>query len=207
MKRSTIFLVFALGVATASYLYNAFNTGDFSPGSYGEWVASLWTQLSLSAEATVSDDYTLEATKLVAGFEGFASKAYPDPAGQTKTYSIGYGHQIVPGDGFTSTSTISESDAFALLGDDIARSVACVEGAIDVTQLTSDQVAACISLCYNIGCSGFQSSSVVNDINNGDLESAASAFLLWNKAGGIVNASLVSRRQSESDLFSGGISA
>lgn len=156
---------------------------------------------SIQAISGSSADPVALATGIIAGFEGFSPKAYPDPAGQTTTYSIGYGHQIISGDGFSSTSTISESDALALLQSDLQNYVSCVNGAVTAS-LSPQQQAALYSLCYNIGCSAFTSSTLLQDVNSGaDSDTIAADFAMWNKANGSVLSALVSRRSAESDLY------
>lgn len=152
-----------------------------------------------SVTGTPADPRALAAS-LIAGFESFSAKAYPDPRGQTKKYSIGYGHQIVPGDGFTVDSVISEPDALAMLQADVETYAACVDSAVTVP-LAPEQAAALYSLCYNIGCAGFRSSTLVRNLNGGDFQGAAEQFAVWNLANGQVSNTLVSRRADEQALF------
>jgi len=161
-----------------------------------------WFQQASGAIGGNVNSVTLAANK-IAGFESFSAKAYPDPAGQTATYSIGYGHQIVPGDGFTTASTISETDALALLQADLDVYVNCVNNAVTVP-LNPQQQAALYSLCYNIGCNAFENSSLLGDLNNGDYASAQAQFAVWNQAGGEVLAALSKRRADEAALFGSG---
>jgi len=44
-----------------------------------------------------------------------------------------------------------------------------------------NQVAAMVSLAYNIGLGNFRKSSVLLKFNQGDTQGAADAFLLWDK--------------------------
>jgi lysozyme len=172
---------------------------------FGLWVISMGERFKgLTGVGTV--DPVALASGMIASFESFSPNAYADPPGQTAKYSIGYGHQIVPGDGFDNTSTISESDAVALLQADLSTYVNCVNNAVTVP-VTPQQQAAMYSLCYNIGCHAFSSSTLVSDLNNGDAQSALEQFSVWNQAGGQVIQALVDRRESEANLFQSGISA
>lgn len=63
-----------------------------------------------------------------------------------------------------------------------------------------DQLAAAISLAYNIGTTGYCRSTVARRFNAGDWPGACDAFLMWNKAGGRVVQGLVNRRRAERDL-------
>jgi lysozyme len=63
-----------------------------------------------------------------------------------------------------------------------------------------NQLAAAISLAYNIGTKGYCGSTVARRFNAGDWAGACDAFLMWNKAGGRVVQGLVNRRRAERDL-------
>jgi lysozyme len=64
-----------------------------------------------------------------------------------------------------------------------------------------NQVAASVSLAYNIGPAGFCRGSVARRINAGDWAGASAAFLLYNRAGGRVNRGLDGRRRREKAMF------
>lgn len=65
----------------------------------------------------------------------------------------------------------------------------------------ANQVAASVSLAYNIGSAGFCRGSVALAINRGDWAAASNAFLLYNRAGGRVNRGLDGRRHREKAVF------
>ena len=62
------------------------------------------------------------------------------------------------------------------------------------------QLAAAVSLSYNIGAANYRGSSVARLFSEGDWRAACDAFLRWNRAGGHVIAGLVRRRASERAL-------
>lgn len=187
-------------LAVGGFMAYGFSLG-YDLNSIIEWAKSFGRRaVLLGGDVTGTKDVSEVAATLIANFEGFSPHAYPDPAGQTQTYSIGYGHQIVEGDGYDLDTVLSESDAFAQLQSDIQKYRDCVEGAVEQS-LSVNQEAACISLCYNIGCGAFRNSTVVRLLNAGDFAGASQAFSMWRKAGGAISATLVSRRQSEIDLF------
>lgn len=64
----------------------------------------------------------------------------------------------------------------------------------------SYQLAAAISLAYNIGGANFASSTVARRFRAGDWAGACTAFAMWNKANGKVVAGLVNRRTAEMKL-------
>lgn len=164
------------------------------------WGQGLVEQVKGASGVAAADPRALAAS-LIAGFEGFAPKAYADPPGQTQTYSIGYGHQIRPGDGFDTTSTISEGDALALLESNLDTVVNCVENVVQ-PEIAPEQRAALYSLAYNIGCAAFQSSSLLKALNEGNYDEAAAQFAVWNKANHVELPALDARRAKEAALFS-----
>lgn len=64
-----------------------------------------------------------------------------------------------------------------------------------------EKLAAVTSFAYNVGLGAYKGSTVARCIGVEDMEGAARAFSLWNKAGGLVMNGLVKRRQVEADLF------
>lgn len=71
--------------------------------------------------------------------------------------------------------------------------LACTPGLRD----RPHQLAAAVSLAYNIGTGGYCRSTVARRFNAGDFAGACDAFLMWNKAGGRVVRGLVNRRRAE----------
>ena len=157
-----------------------------------------------------SNSSTIDATALAAttikGFEKFSPTAYPDPAGQTKTYSIGWGHQIISGDGLSTSSVITMDQANTLLLSDMQTAINAVSSSVtDYSSLEPTQQAALISLAYNIGGTAFKNSTLVSDLNGGNTAAAAAQFNSFVYVGTTVNAGLVSRRTQEQALFSTGV--
>lgn len=170
------------------------------------------------------------AVKVVKQFEGCQLIAYPDPAsplyealsthgllqkymrGDIKFSSLPENLRELSGTPFTigygETKGVSEGDVWTLEAAS-ERLEARVRGFMQEVfkvcpQLvleSPEKVAACTSLAYNIGVSAFSKSTVCKEITAKNCNSAAEAFLMWNKAGGKVVAGLVARRKIESDLF------
>jgi len=130
---------------------------------------------------------------LIKQFEGLRLTAYLCPA---RVWTIGYGST---GPHVKSGMTISEADAEKLLRDDLDRFEASV--AKSAPNATQNQFDAMVSLAFNIGTAGFERSSVLKRLLEGNLRGAADAFLMWNKAGGQVLAGLTRRREAERKLF------
>ena len=159
---------------------------------------------------TFEEESVKSVLSIIAGFEGFRDSPYLDTAGK---WTIGYGHLIVPGDGFWhpdfnpgGIKYLSREDALILkqkdagvAENDVAR---CVSA-----PLTENQRAALISLAFNIGGPQFCGSTAVRLINQRDYQGGADAMLAWNKVvdpttGALVyDRGLAIRRTRERELF------
>lgn len=169
-------------------------------GSISGWFKTLFGKAQNSITSAAGGEPTAldVAVNLITGFEGFRSHAYSDPVG---ILTIGYGHKIVPGDGFDANSVISESDARALAYQDASGAQSCVESTCSGVALSAQQEGALISLCYNIGCGAFGSSTLAKMLNQGDYDRAANEFSRWVYAKGVQLPGLVSRREQEASVF------
>lgn len=67
------------------------------------------------------------------------------------------------------------------------------------------QLAAAVSLAYNIGTRAYCNSTVAKRFNEGKWREACAAFAMWNKAGGKVLKGLVRRRADERALCEQGL--
>jgi lysozyme len=161
-----------------------------------------------AADSSNPNDPVSAALAIIKTFEGFSPNAYADPPGQSLTYSIGYGHQIKAGESYNQSSVIGESEASDLLRVDVGVAWTCVFQSVKV-DCSPQQFAALISLCFNIGCGAFKSSSVLRDLNAGDTETAAEDFMLWDKVTAsdgskVADPGLTMRRTQEQSIFQGG---
>ncbi len=151
----------------------------------------------------------LSIEKILAKFEGFKSEPYLDEAGK---WTIGFGHLIVPGDGFWSPTNpdgakyISVDDAKALKERDMMPAQDAVNRLVRVN-LTEGQNAALVSLVYNIGSGNFASSTLLKKLNLGDFDGASLEFGKWNKVRDpdtgelVVSNGLTIRRAEEVEIF------
>lgn len=172
--------------------------------------------LSYLAARRVAPERTQEVETIVtdtifnflARLEGFRHEPYQDQAGR---WTIGYGHLIVPGDGFwhpdfnaSGKKYISVADGKALYEHDSAAAREAVERNVKVP-LSENQKHALISLVYNIGAGAFAGSALLGYLNQYQYEKAAAEFPKWNKVTKdgvkVVHPHLVSRRQTEMELF------
>lgn len=160
----------------------------------------------------MSNDFHIddEGFRLIRSFEGYGKKlangdccAYQTPLkGGLDIPTIGYGCT----EGVRMGMVWTKDQAEAALRREIAKHELAVSSLVKVA-LNQNQINACVSLSYNIGTGigsknrGFANSSVLSNINAGDMTAASKAFLLYDRAKGQVEPGLVSRRTRESALF------
>jgi len=140
---------------------------------------------------------------LIKKFEGFRAAPYKDSAGIP---TIGYGTILYPtGKSVTMTDKpVTDDAATGFLSYQMSlKSKAIAPMLQKVASL--HQAAAMLSLTYNIGTAAFQSSTVLRKFNLGDIQGAADAFLLWDKAvvdgQHVVIQGLLNRRTDERTIF------
>lgn len=138
--------------------------------------------------------------ELIKRHEGLRLQAYlPTP---NDRWTIGYGHTKTAHKGMIITNERAEE----LLRQDVAWVEACIAKLVKV-KLTQNQYDALASLIYNIGEGNFTKSSVLRELNEGNYQAAADAFLMWNKqrskTTGKLNVlkGLTKRRAEERQLF------
>lgn len=131
--------------------------------------------------------------KILMQREGVRLKAYRDTRG---TLTIGVGHTSMAGPPRVYPwSHITEADAETIFMRDLAPFEAAVNRCIKRT-IPQDSFDACVSLAYNVGAGGFAGSSVVKQINLGNMQEAANDFLLWDHP-----PQLLERRREEREQF------
>ena len=138
---------------------------------------------------------SIEGISLIKQFEGCELTSYLCPA---NIWTIGWGHS---GTDVVKGMTITQATADILLRQDLGK----FEDAVTkyAGPAYQNQFDAMVSLCYNIGPGNFRGSSVARLHKNGQYTAAATAFLLWNKAGGKILQGLVKRRKAERNLYLG----
>lgn len=135
----------------------------------------------------------IDLIKSFEGFRGTAYKALPTE----QYYTIGFGHY---GADVEKGETITEAQAEELLKKDLQKYVDGVNDGLKCS-VNQNQFDALCSLCYNIGISAFQSSTLLEKLNAGDVAGASAEFDLWIHSGGKVIDGLVNRRNKEQALF------
>lgn len=91
--------------------------------------------------------------------------------------------------------TFTEAEADEILRRDLRQYVEAVDRAV-LVKCTQNQFDAMVSFCFNVGVNGFAGSSVVRDLNDGEIRAAAQAFLLWDHP-----KELLARRMAERKQF------
>jgi Phage-related lysozyme (muraminidase) len=134
---------------------------------------------------------------------------YFEPAG---TWTIGWGHTIVadgkPLKGKHNKNRaralyprgLTKEQAEALLHADLMNACRDVVPLVRVP-LSDNQLAALVSLTYNIGIGNFKRSTLLRLLNAGNYKGAAREFMKWNRLKGRVLAGLSKRRAAEVALF------
>lgn len=133
---------------------------------------------------------------LIKQFEGYSSKAYPDPATGGVPWTIGYGTTkgVKPG------MVITAEQAEKMLRNDVAKFESGVSALLKVAT-TQNQFDAMVSLAYNIGLGNFGKSTLLRKHNEKCYSCAANQFPVWNRAAGKVMNGLTRRRNAERALY------
>lgn len=133
---------------------------------------------------------------LIKQFEGYSSKAYPDPATGGAPWTIGYGtiKGVKPG------MVITAQQAEKMLRDDVAKFESGVSSLI-TAPTTQGQFDAMVSLAYNIGLGNFGKSTLLKKHNARCYTCAADQFRVWNRANGKVMNGLTKRRAAERQVY------
>jgi GH24 family phage-related lysozyme (muramidase) len=139
------------------------------------------------------------ATKLMHQFEGCRLKAYPDPGSRDgHPWTIGWGSTgagIGPGVVWTQEQAderfLTDLSAF---GDRVAK-------LLDDAPTTAHQMAALVSLAYNIGTTALAGSTVLRRHKAGNYAGAKAAFASWRFNDGEVMKGLERRRAAEAELY------
>lgn len=133
-------------------------------------------------------------------FERCRLTAYPDPATGGAPWSIGWGDtgpDVVPG------LTITQAEADARLAKRLVLEFEPGVSSLLYGQVSQRAFDALVSLAYNIGLTNLRGSTLIGCINRGQEQSAASQFLVWNRANGAVMLGLRRRRAAEQAVFLG----
>lgn len=132
---------------------------------------------------------------LVGGFEGLRQNAYPDPATGGAPWTVCYGETS----GVKRGDYHSIAECKVMLVKSLNKYAKGIEACVTVS-LPDRRFVAITSFAYNVGVGAACGSSVVKQINAGNVQAGCDALLKWNRAAGIVFPGLTRRRQAEREL-------
>jgi lysozyme len=130
---------------------------------------------------------------MIKDFEGFAPVAFCHADG---TWTAGFGHTL----GVKKGDQCSKPQALAWLFADTAHVARAIRLLVNV-ELNSCQFDALVSLVYNIGVGAFHKSTLLKNLNIGDMGGVAAEWLRWDHVHGKIEEGLRKRRVIELRLF------
>lgn len=153
--------------------------------------------------------YGKNGVSLTKGFERCILRAYDD---QRPDYILELGDQILGtltiGWGHTGPDvyiglTWTQDQADARLAIDYASAQRFANQRITLP-ISQDENDAIVDWVFNVGQAAAAASTLLRDLNAGDIEGAAAQFDAWDHVSGQVVAGLLRRRQAETALFEQG---
>lgn len=180
-------LIAALLVGGAFIMLKRNNTqpGTFSPNAPGPLDDVTSNILPLTVDQS--------GVSFIEQEEGFQGKPYADAGGT----DIGYGHVLKSGESWTS---ITRLQAANLLASDLVPIEAVIAQYVTVP-LNQNQYDALADFIYNVGIGAFESSTLLQMLNQGNYSGAAAQFSQWVNSNGKVSAALTARRSQDAGLF------
>jgi lysozyme len=144
-----------------------------------------------------------EGLKFLQSQEGLRLHPYQDVAAN---WTIGYGHLMTDEETqkWPEGSEITEGEALLLLESDVTETEDAINRLVQ-TPLSQPQFDALVDFVFNIGIDAFQYSTLLDDLNDGNIAMAAAQFPQWDHAGGRVIGELFERRMAEQRMFLNGI--
>lgn len=142
--------------------------------------------------------------RLIASFEGWSAKPYPDPASGGIPYTIGFGSTTYPnGKAVTMQDPeITKEQGYGYLKWEVEKKcIPAIERWVKAP-LSQGGVDSLCSFIYNVGAGNFSTSTLVRKINiKASCGEIQGEFGRWVRASGKVLPGLVKRRQAEAKLF------
>ena len=129
---------------------------------------------------------------VVSQFEGKSNKAYLDLV-EVPTICYGYTRDVKIGE------TRTDTECLALLKREVDRVDSVVSNAVRI-DLTDNQRAAIISWAYNVGDGNFYRSTLLKELNRGNIVAACNQLSRWVYAKGQRINGFVQRREQERKL-------
>ena len=136
-----------------------------------------------------------EGISLIKSFEGCELTAYLCSAG-VPTLGFGHTRDVSMGD------TCTQEEAESMLAEDLVEFEDYVKKYVE-TDLQQNEFDALVAWTYNLGPKNLSESTLLKELNAGNLEEVPRQMKRWNRAGGEVLDGLIRRREAESRLFKG----
>lgn len=155
-------------------------------------------QPSAALIASVGAACALILAQIIPAYEGVVYVGYRDSIG-VPTKCMGDTTDVVLG------QTYSEADCLASLNTELLSHAKPILACTPNLKGRTYQLAAAISLAYNIGVTAYCTSTVATEFNAGQYYNGCEHFGEWNIAGGKVSPGLVTRRASETKLCETGL--
>lgn len=145
---------------------------------------------------------TVAAAAFIAPWEGFEPVAKHEKIDPPHVITYGYGRTNYDDASLKAGDTITKAEAKELLGEDLGEKYIpplrkCIPG---FDKMPQTRQVAFTSAAYNLGGGTVCKSSMAHKINAGDVQGACNAFLLYDKANGVVIKGLESRRKAEREM-------
>lgn len=148
--------------------------------------------------------------QLLTLWEGSKRKVYTDSAG---LLTIGVGHLLlkheivadaikIGGKPVRLRYGLSDMQIGELLAQDLVRFEDAINKNVSVT-LSQNQFDALVSFSFNVGVTAFLRSSLLKEINSGNMEAVPNQMRRWNTVGGKPVQGLTNRREKEIRLWLG----
>lgn len=131
---------------------------------------------------------------LIKGFEKFRPTAYKPTA--KDVWTCGWGHTK----GVTATTTCDYATAETWFKQDTADAVNNVNTHVTVP-LTQNQFDALVSICFNVGDTAIDESTLMRKLNDSDYGGAANEFPKWRFQDHVPLKGLADRRAAEQAMF------
>lgn len=167
------------------------------------------------AKLGISMFFSQKGINLLKSIEELATTPYDDQTGKDITAwvegaTIGYGHLIAKLDWSKYKNGFTEAEALSLLKADLSPFVNTIKNKVKVS-VTQNEFDAMVILAFNIGQTGFSSSSVLKMVNDPSTKTSyntlENAWKAWDKSQGKVSRGLKNRRQAEWNIYNKGVYA
>jgi lysozyme len=131
--------------------------------------------------------------------EGVRNRVYDDGAGYP---TVGVGHKLIGQEleQYKLGSFVPDCQVDAWLRQDVEFAVRCVNNWV-VVSLSQTGFDMLVSFVFNVGCEAFKKSTLLRQLNRGQIKEASEEFKKWVFSNKKRMAGLVARRAEEAETF------